>query len=171
MYFEEHNIRNTSNWNEDEVREYLEMAFDTAALSDDPSTQVGCILVNGGKVVSDGYNHIAPGINYKPNQLQTREWKYPRTIHAETAACIGGQGNGSTAYGTWACCENCANDLAEAGVLRVISHYNPIHISHENWLKSVESGIARLKECGIDFFLYDGKMNKELRFNYSSMLF
>lgn len=59
-----------------------------AAQSEDPSTKVGAIITTGEYVVGAGFNRVPPALrsfNYK-SDLSRREWKYPRTVHAEVRA-------------------------------------------------------------------------------------
>lgn len=96
-------------------------------MSDDPSTKVGCVIMDGvnGTVMSWGHNHIALGIPYTPDMLENREWKYPRVIHAEQHALakIGFHTcKHPIMYVTHQPCERCAAQIIEAGVKEVYTH-------------------------------------------------
>ena len=61
-----------------------------ARRSKDPSTQVGCVIVDPHerRAVSEGYNGFPRGCNDDPEIYQDRDVKYLRTIHAEVNAII-----------------------------------------------------------------------------------
>ena len=105
---------------------FLGIAKAGNARSKDPSTQVGCVLVNErGKVISIGYNGMAPGVVETP-ELWERPLKYQHVIHSETnavgnAAQEGHPTRNSTAYCTHFPCLPCAKSLAAAGVRYVVA--------------------------------------------------
>jgi dCMP deaminase len=113
-------MRRVPNWN----AYYIAMAYATAARSKDPSTQVGCVLVNQGTVVATGFNGFPEGAHEEPWMWERPE-KYKRVIHAEMnaiarAARSSSNVLGSTAYVTLVPCENCTKALIAAGITRIV---------------------------------------------------
>jgi diaminohydroxyphosphoribosylaminopyrimidine deaminase/5-amino-6-(5-phosphoribosylamino)uracil reductase len=99
-----------------------------------PNPRVGCVLVNNGKVIGEGYHQRAGGPHAE--------------IHALNAATQAVQG--ATAYVTLEPCSHtgktppCANALIDAGVSRVVvamQDPNP---------QVAGQGIQRLREAGIE---------------------
>lgn len=102
----------------------MAIAFSHATLSDDPSTKVGAVISKYEKIVSWGHNHIATGIPYTMDMMKQRDWKYPRTIHAEAHAILNSRCrlHGHHIYVTHHPCEHCASLIIEAGIKRVYTH-------------------------------------------------
>ncbi|MDH5302407.1 MAG: bifunctional diaminohydroxyphosphoribosylaminopyrimidine deaminase/5-amino-6-(5-phosphoribosylamino)uracil reductase RibD [Gammaproteobacteria bacterium] len=107
---------------------------ETETFSPHPNPRVGCVLVNNGKVVGEGW-HVAAGGPHAE-------------VHALTQA--GDAAQGATAYVTLEPCSHhgrtppCADALIQAGVARVIvamQDPNP---------KVAGSGIKKLKKAGVD---------------------
>ena len=107
---------------------------ETETFSPHPNPRVGCVLVNDGRIVGEGW-HIAAG-----------------GPHAEVHALVqaGEAAQGSTAYVTLEPCSHhgrtppCADALIQAGVVKVIAAMqdpNP---------KVAGSGLKKLKKAGVD---------------------
>ena len=106
-------------------RRFLELAASVAAWSKDPSTQVGCVLVDDQRrVVGMGYNGFPRGVDDRDSRYQNRELKYMMVQHAEANAILNAVGNvsGTTAYVTHHPCASCAGLLIQAGVDRIVTH-------------------------------------------------
>lgn len=102
---------------------FLGLAFEVATWSKDPSTKVGCVLVdNSLRVIGLGFNGFPSGMNDAPELYADRETKYKRTIHAEVNAILNANGSveESTAYVTAAPCTSCALVLIQSGIDRVV---------------------------------------------------
>ncbi|EBA09089.1 deoxycytidylate deaminase [Sagittula stellata] len=106
-------------------RFFLDMAVHVATASRDPSTKVGCILVDEQRrLVGMGYNGFPRGVVDLPERYEDRPTKYLMVQHAEANAVLQSPSNslaGSTAYLTAPPCSNCAGLLIQAGVKRVVS--------------------------------------------------
>lgn len=112
---------------------FVGMSFVIAGRSKDPRTQVGAIIVSDeNKVLSVGYNGAPPGLSDDDmywgssrefnDPLQT---KYPYVIHAEENAISSYKGykrdlEGGTIYSTHFPCNECAKDIAKAGIREVV---------------------------------------------------
>ena len=102
---------------------YLLLAEHVAQWSKDPSTKVGCVLVNSdGIIVGTGYNGFPRGVKDTPERLLDRPTKYKMTIHAEVNAVLNASASvkGATAFCTHPPCSSCLGVLIQAGVIGVI---------------------------------------------------
>lgn len=101
---------------------YLAMAELISEQSPDPSTKVGCVIVDGDLMVSQGYNRFPIGFEATEERLNNRDEKYRIVLHAEVVALLNSVKDvrGCTAYVTHAPCSNCQSALAEAGIKKVV---------------------------------------------------
>lgn len=109
----------------DQHKILMNIAWAHSTMSEDPSTKVGAVIANHGKIVSWGYNHIPQMIPYTQEMIMNREWKYPRIIHAEQHA-LSQHGvhnfDHPVMYCTHHPCERCAAMIIEAGIREVFTH-------------------------------------------------
>lgn len=103
--------------------EYYMLQAKAAILkSKDPSTQVGCVLVDEDNIeISKGFNGMIR--KSKENRMwEPRNIKLLCVIHAEMNALLHSKRSlkGATAYITHGPCENCLKHLAQAGVKRFV---------------------------------------------------
>lgn len=105
---------------------FLEKAMQFTPWSKDPSTQVGCVIVNEEDkiILSTGLNGLPRGVRDLPERME-RPQKYLWTAHAEenavaNAARVGIALKGMTAYVTHYPCSRCARTLVQAGIARVV---------------------------------------------------
>lgn len=100
----------------------MEIARAVALKSNDPSTQVGCVIVSPkNEVISCGFNNFP--INANPEYMtDEKPMRYLLSVHAEMRALIYAKKSidGCTAYVTHASCENCLKHLIVAGVKEII---------------------------------------------------
>jgi len=120
---------------------FMKVAKLIAEESKDPSTQVGCVIVDENRdIVSTGYNGFPQGIK-DDARLDDRGVKYELIIHAELNAILRADKRrlvGATIY-TWPFlpCIRCSPYILQAGITRVISiPHNKPHW-HDNLVKSV----------------------------------
>lgn len=99
-----------------------------AQRSKDPSTQVGCVIVNkDNRIVSSGYNGFPQGMSddvglwgkTSPEPLRN---KYMYVCHAEMNAIISSKTDckGNTMYITHYPCHECAKMIIQAGIEKVV---------------------------------------------------
>lgn len=104
---------------------WCEEAGHKAVRSKDPSTQVGCVIVDADQdIVISGYNGMPQGILETP-QLWERPLKYDVVLHAELnaisrAAKKGRSVANTVLYCTHFPCNDCAKAIVAAGIKRVI---------------------------------------------------
>jgi dCMP deaminase len=101
--------------------------------SPDPNTQVGaCIVNNKNRIIASGYNSYPNGIGLSTfswerkheNPLKT---KYPYVVHAENNAIHNAIGSleGATLYVTLYPCSDCAKNIIQSGIKRIVYLDNP----------------------------------------------
>ncbi len=96
-----------------------------ALASKDPSTKVGCVIVDDDKrKVATGFNGFAHGVKDTSLRLEDRGVKHLFTVHAEANAVAQAAKHGvslrnTTAFVTHPPCAQCASLLVQAGVKAV----------------------------------------------------
>jgi dCMP deaminase len=127
------------------------MASDVAGWSKDPSTQVGCVIVDPQKrVVGMGYNGFPRGTDDDPVLYKNREVKYRRIIHAEVNAVLNSikSVEGCTAYVTAPCCSNCMGVLIQSGIRRIVTKDCSPELK-ARFEESFAEAIAMAKDVGV----------------------
>jgi dCMP deaminase len=100
---------------------FMGMAELIAQWSKDPSTKVGCVVVNDSRqILTTGYNGFPRGVR-DDARLDDREQKYPIICHAEEnaivqAAFTGISIRGAAMYATLHPCARCARLIVQAGI-------------------------------------------------------
>lgn len=125
----------------------LELAKQISSWSKDPSTKVGCVIMDGNyRVLSLGYNGFPVGVS--DIGLDEREYKYARTVHAEMNAILFAKGEleGATMY-VWPMppCSRCAGPIIQSGIFRVVSPP-----AGERWAESCKIGHEMLDQAGVE---------------------
>jgi len=136
------------NWND----YFMDMAEVVATKSKDPSTQVGCVIVDKKhRPVSNGYNGFVSGCDEK-KMSQERPLKYHLVIHAEMNALIFSNKSleGCIVYTTHYPCDNCLKHLLQAGVRQIYYKYDE-HV--ERYSKEQKEAIKRFYEAVPDMKL------------------
>lgn len=122
---------------------YLDIAERSMEMSYAIRRKVGCVIVRDGRILSDGWNGMPPGMDnacetgldgeYIPlsilRMMLDHDTKYlktkPEVLHAETNAIAklcrhGDSSEGATAYVTIPPCIECAKLLHRAGIVRIV---------------------------------------------------
>lgn len=111
--------------------EYFMKIAETVALkSKDPSSKMGCVIVDPNKrVVSLGYNGMIQGADESKMTLEERPMKYYFAIHSEMNALIFAKQalDGCTIYNRVATCENCLKYCLQAGIKRFVYRELRVH--------------------------------------------
>lgn len=127
---------------------FLDLAKVIGSWSKDPSTQVGAVVADIlHRVRSHGYNGFARGVD---DTILTREQKLARTIHAERNALHFATFDitGCTIYVTHPPCSNCAADIIQRGLTRVVFD-EPSDDFLSRWQTSYEEAIKQLYEAQV----------------------
>jgi dCMP deaminase len=137
---------------------FLRAAEEVATWSKDPSTKVGCVIVNPEtqRRTGEGFNGFPRFLSDAPELYADREVKYSRTLHAElNAVLFAEQTEGCTAYVTHPCCTNCALVLIQSGISRVVAKA-PSEDLLSRWEVSIEQARGLFAEAEVEFELTDG---------------
>jgi len=124
-------------WN----KRFLELAKHISTWSKDPSTQIGCVIVDENRrILSVGYNGLPDKIEDREEIINNRELKYKYVIHAEMNALYNALKNGVSVNGSIAyvyglpICSECAKAIVQTGVKAVV-FYNTSQ-EHKKWQES-----------------------------------
>lgn len=102
---------------------FMKIAEVVAIKSKDPSSKMGCVIVDPWKrVVSLGYNGLVQGADESKLTLSERPMKYHFTTHSEMNALIFAHQEltGCTIYNKVATCDNCLKYCLQAGIKRFV---------------------------------------------------
>lgn len=130
------------------------LTYGAAALSLDPSTQNGALLLNPeGKIIGLGYNDFPNGVSLE-HWNGPKEGKYARVVHAEVSAILDAARAGHSTVGSvlvcpWAACSNCSKHIAEAGVAVLVRHPNNDADTGNHWHADCEIGDEIMREAGV----------------------
>ena len=139
-------------------RRFIGSAAFVAGWSKDPSTKVGAVITDpGNRVLSQGFNGFAKGIDDSETRLTNRAIKYRLAIHAETNAILFAQRSleGCTIY-SWPIppCAACASLIAQVGIVRVVS-VPPSKDAISRWGDDLKLAQDIYAEAGIEYVQVD----------------
>ena len=129
---------------------FLRLAREVSSWSKDPSTQVGCVIVDQSKrVISLGFNGLPAGLHDTAGRLLDRELKLALTIHAEENALLfaGRPVHGCVAFVTRHPCASCAAKLIQSGIGAVVYLTNPDF--DRRWSDNLAVSTHALAEAGV----------------------
>lgn len=140
---------------------FMAHAMLAAFRSPDPSTQVGCVLVKGNRIVGMGYNGYPRGVEpftwERDPSATFLESKYTYVVHSEVNAVINTPREdvvGSTAYMTLFPCNICAGVMISAGVRGVVFFDDKYHDADFS-----KAARKLLRAAGVPFNQYEGVVN------------
>ena len=129
-------MNNLPSWDE----YFMGIADEAAKRSKDPSTQLGCVIVDPNhRPVSFGYNGMIQGADESKMTLSERPMKYYFAIHSEMNALLFAKRDvtGCTLYNTVATCENCLKYCLQAGIKLFVYRRLRVRSYSENEKKSM----------------------------------
>ena len=90
--------------------------------------------------------------------------------HAEswaiaTAARLGVRLQDSIMYAPWACCVDCAVDIAGAGIKRVVMHSTVMDLTPPRWQHSIQRGLDLLFDRGVRLDLVEKELGMKIKFD------
>jgi dCMP deaminase len=106
-------------------KRFMELAEHVAQWSKDPSTKVGCVIVDKqNRVVSLGFNGFPRGVIDKNLRYMDKETKYLFVAHAERNALDNAplSVEGCTLYSPLLPCNECAKSIIQKGIKKVVSY-------------------------------------------------
>jgi len=130
---------------------FMDVAEMIATWSKDPSTQVGCVLVDQNRrIIGTGYNGFPRGVDDCVERYEHRPTKILMVQHAEANAVLQAvaEMKGATAYVTHHPCSSCAGVLIQAGVTRVVTR-RPEEALAERFAESFEATRTMFEEAGV----------------------
>ena len=136
---------------------FMAIAKEIASWSKDPSTKVGCVIIDGNKkVVSMGYNGFPRGVNDSSDLYADREAKYLKVVHAEINAIISAKTDlsGMTAVVTHEPCSNCMAALIQAGIGSIVTQPTPSAL-RERFKLSFEQSDRMRADVGLEMEVLD----------------
>lgn len=150
---------------------YLRAAVQAAQFSNDPSTQVGAVIVDDKGVFTRGYNHL-PGYTGLDIRTASRQEKMELVVCAEREAILNvaaspRKASGTTMYATWYACPGCAINIITAGIKRVVGIQRLLDLTPRRWLSEVGSGLEILRRGGVQCDWYADELDEglEILFN------
>jgi dCMP deaminase len=136
-----------SNWDE----RFSDVASLVSTWSKDPSTKVGCVIVDEKRhIIATGYNGFPRGVKDSADRLSDRPTKYLMIQHAETNAILNASADtgGATAYVTHFPCANCTGALIQAGIKRIVT-FEPDAGLSARFADSFAASRSMLFEAGV----------------------
>ena len=139
---------------------FLKLAELVSSWSKDPSTKVGCCIVDkNNRVVSHGYNGFPKGVDDSPKYLNDRGKKLQRTIHAEPNAILFAQRDLTDhilyVY-PFQPCANCTTLIIQSGIKRIVAPAASEELK-ERWADSMAASEEMLKDAAVELMI----VNKE----------
>jgi len=145
---------------------FLKAADEVATWSKDPSTKVGCVIVDPElqRRTGEGFNGFPRFMSdakelygdFKGTEEElenARKIKYSRTIHAElNAVLFAKKTEGCTAYVTHPPCTHCALVLIQSGIGRVVAR-TPSRDLLTRWEESITKAKGFFDEAEIKYEL------------------
>jgi dCMP deaminase len=145
---------------------FMSIATIVSFRSIDPSTKVGCVIVNQeNSILSTGYNGPPRGM-LDENVPTERPEKYSFFSHAEINAIANAARHGtslrnSTFYVTTPPCDVCFRSVINSGAVKLI--YGPVNTSEKDRYNfTVTERMA--KECGVELISYEKLTGNKTRF-------
>jgi dCMP deaminase len=139
-------------------RRWMKAAHETASWSKDPSTKVGCVIVEpeSQRRTGEGFNGFPRFMSDDPALYADRETKYARTLHAElNAVLFAKKTEGCTAYVTHPPCTACSLVLIQSGISRVVA-LRPSNDLLTRWEDSIKKAKGFFDEAEVEYELVDG---------------
>jgi len=134
----------------------MALAEHVAAWSKDPSTRVGCVIVDRHKLVrAMGYNGFPRGVRDTRARLEDRSTKNLLMMHAEANAVMNATADlrGCVAYVTHRPCASCAGILIQAGITQIVTR-RPDPAFADRWAESIAAADMALEDARVSLVYY-----------------
>jgi dCMP deaminase len=150
-------------------KDFIDVAKVIARASKDPSSQVGCVIVDeNNRIVSTGFNGMVCGAD-ESELWSPREMKYETVIHAEMNALLYARKDlrGHSMYVTHAPCVNCLKHSLQSGIKKIVYENDSImkrtsENSNRGVLKLLEATGMRYNVISTDNVFYYHSVSKHL---------
>lgn len=146
------------------ARENLNIAYQAATHSNDPSTQVGAYLkTSSNDDIIIGSNKFCENIEVTEDRLNNRDLRLWYTEHAERNTIFAAAKNGiktdnGVLYAPWNSCNECGRAIIQAGIKRIVGHKQAFDRTPERWRDSIARAYEMFEEAGVVCEAYDGKI-------------
>jgi dCMP deaminase len=144
-------------------RHFLALALHHSALSKDPSTKVGSVIVGPDKeILSAGFNGFPRGVADTPERLADRDTKLKLVVHAEMNALLAAARTGMRLKGcslylaatddtgdVWGGppCTRCVVEIIQVGIAEIVSY--PVKSVPSRWHADLKFSRQLIDEVGI----------------------
>lgn len=143
------------------MKKFIPLAQAVAALSKDPRTKVGALVIDrDSNILSTGYNGFPRGVQDLPERYADREIKLTLTSHAEANAIAQAARNGIRLLGSRLLvtslfpCSNCAKLIIQAGIIEILAPSSHREGASPIWEKEKEISSLLFKEAGVSITYY-----------------
>lgn len=137
---------------------FLDLAALVASWSKDPSTKVGAVVVNQQRrIVSTGYNGFPAKVPDLQNDLDNREVKYKKIIHAECNALIFAKQDLTDCciyLHPFISCGPCTAQIIQSGIARVVTRKITDVGLYARWKDSITMSLEMYRDSGIEVLEY-----------------
>ncbi|MEI8174381.1 MAG: dCMP deaminase family protein [bacterium] len=123
---------------------FIGIADEVAKRSKDPSTKIGCVIVDNKKrPISFGYNGFIGGCDER-KMSNERPIKYHLIIHDAMNAILFSRRDleNCTLYGNYAPCENCLKHIIQAGIKKIVYKNFVVESKANNNEKSMTNSVT-----------------------------
>lgn len=132
-------------------------AYKLAAMSPDPSTQIGSFIINSGQQewLTRAFNRPTNGFEMTDADWETKARKYLVVEHSERntiyfASLYGICTAGATMVATWAACADCARAIVQSGIKKLVRHKRPDDGATARWMESISIGDKIMRAGGVE---------------------
>lgn len=126
--------------------------------SKDPSTRVGCVIVNPDNTVASlGFNGFPRGVREDYPERWERDLKYKYVVHAEVNAILSARRSleGCSLYIAWCPCNECAKAIIQAGIKKVFVNSKSPEFGNqtlqERWKEPMYIAKTMFEEAGVEY--------------------
>jgi dCMP deaminase len=143
-------------------RDYVRMAYRVARMSEDPQTQVGCLVPDyDGRPKIIASNVFPRGISWRgriEGELKNRHILHAEIVLLAEACNKNFNLSGHTVYINWVPCNHCANALVQVGIKALVTHRDRHERTPEKWKDAYQAGLDILHEAGVQVRWVEGKL-------------
>lgn len=162
-------------WNDDLRSTLLTRAYEVAAQSPDPSSQVGALICRpDGTIQTVACNDFPPGLAITPERLE-RPLKYDLIEHAERTVVFNMALKGeiidedAVMVAPWAACTDCARAIVMSGIPTLLRHTDIMKRSPDRWRESLVLADEILIAGGVEIVEYEGHLGAPAVLNSGEM--
>jgi deoxycytidylate deaminase len=150
---------------DERMKQVIGRAYQEAAKSPDPSTQVGAVLIGSPQTIASGMiagcNRLPRGFSPDDPRLEDREWKYRHIVHAEKEVVYRAASEGFPTTGAWmvapfGVCTGCAKAIVQARIGHVVVHKQVMARTPDRWVEDILNAYHVLEAGGVTLWTWSG---------------